>query len=136
MATEGSLTTSALARRISLSPSTVVGILDRLERRQLILRTRDQSDRRVVRVSVTAKGRLLARRAPSPLQDGLVTQLQALPDWEQASIVLALERVADLMGARGIGTAPILDSGPLAPTSPTTAAIAVAGLVAANIDHS
>ena len=44
---------SDLAARMYLNPSTVVGILDRLESRGLVQRNRSDDDRRVVRVQLT-----------------------------------------------------------------------------------
>lgn len=47
----GPISPSALARRTSLHPATMTGILDRLERGGWISRERDPSDRRAVLVS-------------------------------------------------------------------------------------
>ncbi|MBU2644584.1 MarR family transcriptional regulator, partial [bacterium] len=41
------ITVAALAKKIHLSPSTVIGILDRLEDKKLIARKRDVKDRRL-----------------------------------------------------------------------------------------
>ena len=46
----GPLSPSALAERASLHPATMTGILDRLERDGWVVRERDPSDRRAVRV--------------------------------------------------------------------------------------
>ena len=53
-----------LARRMYLHPSTVVGILDRLEQQVQVTRTRSEKDHRVVTVSLTAKGRETVSRFP------------------------------------------------------------------------
>jgi DNA-binding MarR family transcriptional regulator len=109
--------TKELAQRVHLSPSTVVGILDRLEKKGLVKRLRDTVDRRVVNVMATAKGRVLAENAPSPLQDGLADALKRLSEMEQATIALSLERIVDLMEAREIDAAPILETGRLDQTA-------------------
>jgi DNA-binding MarR family transcriptional regulator len=110
---EETTTTKELAQRIHLSPSTVVGILDRLEKKGLVKRLRDTVDRRVVNVMATSEGRELAEHAPSPLQDSLADSLERLPEAEQATIALSLERVVDLMEAGDIDAAPILETGPI-----------------------
>lgn len=112
---EGPLTTSGLARHVHLSASTVVGILDRLEERALILRERDSTDRRRVNVSATVAGRELADQAPSPLQETLARALHELPELEQTAIALSLERIVTLMEAERIEAAPVLEAGPLNP---------------------
>jgi DNA-binding MarR family transcriptional regulator len=96
----GSLTATQLSEHVHLSPSTVVGILDRLEKKELIERTRDTRDRRQVNVTLTDKGQELVKNAPSPLQDSLAAALQQLPELEQATIALSLKRIAELMEVR------------------------------------
>jgi DNA-binding MarR family transcriptional regulator len=109
------LTVTALSHEIHLSTSTLVGILDRLEEKHLIRRERGRNDRRVVWINPTAEGARLADHAPSPLQQALASGLNTLPDLEQATIALSLERVVDLMEVRHIETAPILETGPINP---------------------
>ncbi|VCU69097.1 Organic hydroperoxide resistance transcriptional regulator [Pigmentiphaga humi] len=105
----GPLTATAISREISVSPSTVVGILDRLEEKGWIRRERSREDRRTVLVSATEAGREVARQAPSPLQKTLADALGALPELEQATITLSLERIVGLMESSGTDNSPILD---------------------------
>lgn len=102
---------ATLAKEIHLSASTVVGILDRLEEKELIIRQRDKKDRRVVKVSTTEKGRAFASDSPSPLQDKLEKSLKELSDLEQATISLSLQRIVELMEAEEIDAAPFLQMG-------------------------
>ncbi len=110
------LTVSAIAKDIHLSPSTLIGILDRLESKGLLRRNRDLKDRRLVNVSLTEPGRELIQRAPSPLQDTLADAMNSLPEPEQATITESLERIVELMEARHVDAAPILETGPLVST--------------------
>jgi len=105
-----STTISELARLVYLSPSTVVGILDRLESKKLIRRKRDSHDRRIVNITATIEGIELAEQAPSPLQDSLADGLKKLPTTEQETISSALQRIVDLMEAGDIDAAPILET--------------------------
>lgn len=93
----GPLTATAISREIHVSPSTVVGILDRLEDKGWIRRERGREDRRIVFVTATEAGIALAHDTPSPLQQKLADSLNALPELEQATITMALERIVDLM---------------------------------------
>ncbi|MEZ6194571.1 MAG: MarR family transcriptional regulator [Planctomycetota bacterium] len=103
IAAAGELSPGVLARAVHLSPSTVIGILDRLEERGLVTRRRSASDRRVVRVALTAEGESFVSRAPSPLHDTLAAAMDELPESELAGIAGALERMASLMDSRGVG---------------------------------
>lgn len=110
---EGPLTNSNLAKRVYLSPSTLVGIIDRLEEKRLVERNRSSVDRRQVHISITPQGKQLIADAPSLLQDTLANALVELPEIEQVSITMALEKLVDLMEARHIGAAPLLETGSL-----------------------
>jgi DNA-binding MarR family transcriptional regulator len=112
------LTLKQIAEQVYLSPSTVVGILDRLEARGLILRLRGTRDRRIVNVTATEAARHLVQNAPSPLQEGLAESLTKLAEIEQATIALSLQRVVELMSARDIDAAPLLDAGGLDANEP------------------
>jgi DNA-binding MarR family transcriptional regulator len=110
---EGPLLGTRLARKVYLSPSTVVGIVDRLEEKGLATRDRSPSDRRQVQVSITDKGRKVVAQVPSPLQDKFSDALKNLPELEQVSIALALEKVVELMEADRIDASPVLQTGPI-----------------------
>src|SRR3972149_4925495 len=58
-----SLTPSMLAALLLQETHSVSGLLNRLEDRDLILRTRDRRDRRVVWVELTPEGRKVAEQA-------------------------------------------------------------------------
>lgn len=107
------ITASELALASSLSQATVTGILDRLEKRNLIARERSQSDRRRVHVTITTGGENLLASAPSPMQESFIEQFTCLQDWEQHMILSSLKRVVALTDARQISAAPILVTGPI-----------------------
>lgn len=109
----GALTSTGLARTVFLSPSTVVGIVDRLEEKGLLTRMRSTCDRRQVQLCLTEEGHRLADNAPSPLQETLTGSLKTLPPLELVSITLALDKLVSLMEAGDISAAPILETGPL-----------------------
>lgn len=106
----GPLTATRLSREVHLSPSTIVGVVDRLEEKKLVQRQRDSKDRRRVHLSLTSQGEKLVESAPSPLQDRLAEALESVSELEIVSIALALERVVDLMEVRQVDASPILDT--------------------------
>jgi len=93
----GALTIKELSEEVFLSPSTLVGIIDRLEGHDLVTRKRSVRDRRKVRVDLTAQGRELIAKSPSPLQEGLAHAIERLPELERATIALSLEKLLALM---------------------------------------
>lgn len=102
---------SLIARRVHLNPSTVTGILDRLEHKGLVERQRQPKDRRSVRVVMTAAGAELLADSPSLLQQRFCDALVRLEDWEQTQILSTLQRVGMLMGADDLDAAPHLTTG-------------------------
>lgn len=118
IADAGPLTLKQLSVEVELSPSTLVGIVDRLEQKGLVRRDRSTKDRRQVLISATEEGAIVAKQSPSPLQDRLVAALEDLPEIERAAITLSLERIVDLMEIGQVDAAPILDTGVVLHTSP------------------
>jgi len=57
---EGPVGMSELGRLLHLEKSSLTGLVDRVERRGLVLRTRDPSDRRASQVGLTCQGAQLA----------------------------------------------------------------------------
>ena len=93
----GPSTLKSIGRAIHLSPSTVVGIVDRLEEKELVRRERDTRDRRNVYVTVTVAGQALVDNAPSALPQGFASALAALPENDQHTLVVVLEQFATLL---------------------------------------
>ncbi len=102
-----------IARAANLSQATVTDILDRLERRALVQRTRSAADKRRVLVSATPAARRILDASPSLLQDSFMQEFAKLPDWEQTNIVATLQRVAAMMNAQTLDAAPMLLGDPL-----------------------
>lgn len=104
----GPVGASALARAVHLSGATMTGILTRLEKCGLVERTRGESDRRTVIVTVTDSGRDSLARAPSLLQDRFRQELSKLETWEQMTMLANLQRIASMMDAETLDAAPHL----------------------------
>jgi DNA-binding MarR family transcriptional regulator len=111
-----------IARAVYLSQATVTGILDRLETRGLVARTRSQDDRRRVLVSLSPKAEERLRSAPPLLQEHFTRRFLELDDEDQRRILEALERVVSLMEARELDATPILATGPISATLERTEA--------------
>lgn len=108
VAERGPLSPSQLAREVALSQATITGILDRLAARQLVVRERVSSDRRMVSVRITEAGQSLIAEAPSPLQERFARRLVALSEEEQAIIRLTLNKIVHMMDGDDLDAAPVL----------------------------
>ncbi|MDO8900298.1 MAG: MarR family transcriptional regulator [Phenylobacterium sp.] len=113
VAREGEPGAGAIAEAARLSQATVTALLDKLEARGLVIRNRGSQDRRRVSVELTQEGRRALADMPDVLQDRFAARFENLADWEQASIIAGLERVAALLNAEGIDASPVLDVGAL-----------------------
>ncbi len=107
LAEEGTLTSRRLAEEVHVNPSTLVGILDRLERKGLVERQRGQRDRRSVFLSLTEQGRGFVQESPSPLQATLMVKLKQMEQAEQERLASTLEEVVELMEAQKVAAVPI-----------------------------
>ena len=99
-----------LARRMYLHPTTIVGILDRLEARDLVVKTRSKVDRRVVEVELTEQGKALVASAPEVAQGLLVKGLETLAADKLLRISDGLEELVSILGAEKIAPQLILSS--------------------------
>ncbi len=86
-----------LARRVSLSQATVTDILNRLEKRRLVVRQRSNSDKRRVLVQCTDTAAQLLETSPPLLQERFAARFGALQDWEQTLLLSSLQRIAAMM---------------------------------------
>lgn len=102
------ITLTSISKNVHLSPSTLVGILDRLEARGWIRRERSSRDRRRIAIVPTEEGRKLVKTAPSPLHGKLSRGLRRLSNDEQAQIADSLEKIVELMEAPNVSASPML----------------------------
>lgn len=109
----GSTTQAELSRHILLSASTLVGVLDRLESKELIVRQRDTTDRRRIYLVPTEKGHQVAATAPLPVHERLVRALPAMTPDRQISLVEHLEELVEILGASNVDDSAVLAIGPI-----------------------
>jgi DNA-binding MarR family transcriptional regulator len=93
----GPLPPSQIAKQIMVNSSTVTGIIDRLEQKGLVQRSRVSSDRRVITVNLTVEGKKLARNAPPPIQKKIIDGLQKLPLEQSRKIIEALKTLTEML---------------------------------------
>jgi DNA-binding MarR family transcriptional regulator len=98
---QGDLTHSDVSERLYLRGSTVSGIIDRLEKRELVRRKRSRVDRRLVRVGLSEAGKRLLESVPRGQSKfgALRHFVAALPRAEAEGFAATLEKIAAFMGA-------------------------------------
>jgi DNA-binding MarR family transcriptional regulator len=94
----GPISIGALTKIVFLNNSTVTGIVDRLEKRELVKRNRISKDRRQVHVEITDAGTQFIQDAPEPLQTRFIERLKELDEEKVMLILWALEMLVDLLG--------------------------------------
>ena len=106
----GEVTPSVIASTLQFGQATVTNIVDRLTASGLATRRRSERDKRQFLLQVTADGSATLEAAPDLLQARFRDRFEALPAWEQAMILSALERLGEILGAAEIDAAPLIDA--------------------------
>jgi DNA-binding MarR family transcriptional regulator len=86
-----------LAALMHLDPSTVTGILRRLERARLITRTVDPADARRARLHLTAKARTIDRRSAGTIEAAVRRTLASLSEQEVEAAGRVLTALAEML---------------------------------------
>ena len=86
---------SDLIQHLSTTPAAITTLLDRMERNELIVRSRDDNDRRIVWISVSEKGMSEAIRGKE-IRSGMIEQsLDRISIHNQQLLVYLLGKVAN-----------------------------------------
>ncbi|RQS63461.1 MarR family transcriptional regulator [Burkholderia sp. Bp8963] len=96
-----------LSRKMSYDSGSMTRLLDRLERKGFIVRSRSEQDRRVIELSLTERGADAARALPSVIATALNAQLTGFSADELAMLTGLLQRFI----ANGPGTLACESSG-------------------------
>ncbi|MEQ7126366.1 MarR family transcriptional regulator [Actinopolymorpha sp. B11F2] len=94
LAAAGALSAHELAESLGVGPTTLTGIVDRLEIRDLVCRLPDGRDRRVRRIDLTDAGRRLLRDLNEVRQEHFRRLLGRLDDEVLTSLATAIEALA------------------------------------------
>lgn len=103
--TGSKVTSVELSQRTLLAPASLVGILDRLEKKGLISRVRSTTDRRAVHVLASTRGRELAAEVMPDVQAIQAQIRSCVSDDEWHAMQQTLEKIARLAGDQAIDSA-------------------------------
>ena len=93
----GDLSVKELSQKVGLSHSTISGIVDRLERKGLVMRSQHQQDRRITKVTTTDSGKNHINMLPHQMFSGIVEVFNQTTIDEQTKIMEALTTLRKLL---------------------------------------
>lgn len=99
---------SKLKAFLNLNASTITGIINRLEKKGLVAKLPNITDKRVTIISLTTGGLELLQSAPITFQQKLSEKLQALPPEKLKTIIEGIDLLTELMEVDEIEASPII----------------------------
>ena len=118
----GTVSVGEVAKNVSLSQGTVTGILERMEKRGVVVRQRSNQDKRRVMVRITESGNKILSNAPPIMQERFLGKFSQLEGWEKTMILSALQRLVFMMDAKTLVAEPYLSAIPVEETGKKTVA--------------
>jgi DNA-binding MarR family transcriptional regulator len=84
---------NTLGRHLGLDKSSVSGLVDRAQRRGLIIRTPSETDGRSFRVSITESGRQIANKIATAYAERMETLTETLPPQDRQILAQSANRI-------------------------------------------
>jgi DNA-binding MarR family transcriptional regulator len=104
----GPINISNIAKRMYLHPTTVLGIIDRIEARGLVSRNRSKDDRRVIWLELTQAGKDLVQSVPEVVQGLLWARLEGIALNDLAEIDEGIGHLVKIFGVQEMPPKPML----------------------------
>lgn len=105
-------TAGEIAARMGITQATTTALIHKLEDQGYVTRRKGEADRRQVWLALSGKGQDVLKIAPDGLHARFHERFVALKDWEQAMMIAALERVADMLGPEDLDAETLADADP------------------------
>ena len=104
-------TQGEIRRFLNLNPSTVSGIINRLEKKGYLARLPKLGDKRVVNIALTSSGDKLLLKIPSLLHEQLSDKLKELGSDELATVQQGLDTLVKILEIEKIEASPMIAAG-------------------------
>ncbi|WP_319478802.1 MarR family transcriptional regulator [uncultured Draconibacterium sp.] len=101
-------TQSELRKFLNLNPSTVSGIINRLEKKGYLARLPKTGDKRVVNIALTSSGDKLLSTMPSLLHEQLSEKLLQLSDNELEIVEAGLNTLVKILDIEKVEASPLI----------------------------
>lgn len=95
---ESPLSVNELAQRTATDQSTVSVVVAKLIEKGFVTRERSELDARRLDLTLTAKGHLLLKRLPPPIQWSIIEGVQRLPPARARALAESLQEICDELG--------------------------------------
>jgi len=105
--THGTMSSANLSRNLYVTPANITGVIDRLVKKGLVERVRQQVDRRVALISLTESGKELSEQLPDPIENKLISGLENLAPEQVQVLGEAMKKIIDLIGVESTSDVPI-----------------------------
>lgn len=120
---ESPLSVNELAQRTATDQSTVSVVVAKLIEKGFVTRERSELDGRRLDLTLTAKGHLLLKRLPPPIQWSLIDGVQRLPPARARALAESLQEICEVLGISDPHPPMLMDDGVnRAPAKPLTTA--------------
>ena len=103
----GPLSSADLSRLMYVTPSNITGIIDRLEKKQLVERIKKEGDRRITLITLTETGDNLSKTLPDPIMKKFITELADLEPEHVQLLAMAMNQILNLIDTEDIEEAPL-----------------------------
>ena len=100
-----------ISNALNLNPSTITGIVKRLEKKGYLARLPKGDDKRFTYITLTESGAQLLNKTPKLFHEKLDERLSALSKDEVEKIQNGLDFIIELLGVEEVDAAPILTIG-------------------------
>ena len=104
---KGPISSAELSRKLYVTPANITGIIDRLEKKGLVERTRKDGDRRIALITLTESGTNLSKALPDPIESKLISELADLESGHVQMLGLAIKQILTLIDVKGIEASPL-----------------------------
>jgi len=91
------MTIGELSQKMALACSTITDLIDRMERNELVIRKRDEKDKRVVRIEVLPKGHQIVEKVLEKRVKFLDSKMKGLTEEQKLSLNEGLKALYDAM---------------------------------------
>lgn len=91
------MTIGELSQKMALACSTITDLIDRMERNELVIRKRDEKDKRVVRIEVLPKGHQIVEKVLEERVKFLDSKMKGLTEEQKLSLNEGLKALYDAM---------------------------------------